>query len=136
MVNGSQAKKIILFLRHGQAYENLAPGGNNKLCNFTLHGAMVQNWDSALTKTGLDQAAAVHSFLLSKAVNQSEQETWYEVLRLKSAAGFSSPLTRTLETAREALLDPATSASFMRPLTSASLLRASLGENVCNGRHL
>ena len=76
MVNGSQAKKIILFLRHGQAYENLAPGGNNKLCNFTLHGAMVQNWDSALTKTGLDQAAAVHSFLLSKAVNQSEQETW------------------------------------------------------------
>ena len=94
-------------------------------CNFSLGGRQVNNWDSPLTPTGQEQAANASRWLSSEA---SSGVTWSQLLGLKAAPRFTSPLTRTLETARAALGSHAN-------LTASSLLRASLGRDVCNAQH-
>jgi len=122
-VNDAPDQKLLLLLRHGLAFENLSP--NNSVCEFELDGRTVVNWDSGLTTTGREQASNASVFLHSAAPTG---ESWSSMLGLATAPRYFSPLSRTLQTAHAALgSGPAAAAS--------SLLRASLGNDVCNGQH-
>ena len=77
VATSSKNYRLILFVRHGQATENISPHGGNIYCNFTANGSYLpppptgicsspgctQIWDSALTETGIEQAMNVRKFL-------------------------------------------------------------------------
>lgn len=45
------SRKLIILIRHGQAWENLNPYGND-LCEFQLNNQTIPNFDSPLTPLG------------------------------------------------------------------------------------
>jgi broad specificity phosphatase PhoE len=133
-VNAHSSHKLLIMIRHGQAWENLNPYSNS-LCEFQLNGVTIPNFDSPLTPLGEQEAVQLHDFLASSYYNASstknnETMTWFEAMGLYNATFVASPLSRTMQTADRVLADFALSS----PVAVSELLRASIGTDVCNAR--
>lgn len=113
--------KLILMIRHGQAWENLNPIGNEN-CEFELEGQKVQNFDSPLTPLGHDQ---------TKYLNNNRE--FKELLeRFKINQVITSPLMRTMQTSQNIFKNFKSKSDIT--VTPEELIRASLGKDVCNAR--
>jgi len=129
--------KLIFFIRHAQAWENLCPD-NEHMCTFEYDGEKRQNFDSGLSYLGVKQAKNLN--LLLQSPSQEDSGSWFKLLRLGNAAYFTSPNMRTLETS----LDVFANISFMRggnnkvpvsiSVVASELLRSGIGKDVCNFR--
>lgn len=148
MVVNNSSRRLLIMMRHGQAWENLNPG-NNSACEFELEGLTIQNFDSELTPLGVAEALRLNSLLKSPylpssgssagtfmnpvATATANETTWFEAIGLSDAAFFVSPLTRTMQTTERVLggglLSPASTL-----VTASEMLRASIGTDVCNYR--
>ena len=141
LLGNSRTRKLIFLIRHGQAWENLTPGGDNTQCSFVLDGVYHDNVDSNITPLGAQQAQWLNAMLRGPAnVSSSSNEhrddtaatpTWFEYMGLVNATFIASPLARTLETAAIVLRDLA----IQQPVQVSELLRATIGHDVCNYRH-
>lgn len=125
---------LLVMVRHGQAWENLNPYGND-LCEFDYEGETIQNFDSALSPAGEQQAQDLNSLLRSPAPsdqspNDDGNASWYEAMGLGNTPCITSPLTRTLQTAMFGF-DQIPVPAFI----ASEIVRASIGHDVCNFRH-
>jgi broad specificity phosphatase PhoE len=125
-------RRLLIMVRHGQAWENLNPTPNSN-CEFTLNGDIIENFDSPLTPQGIDQAQSLNQILRSPASNSSSS-TWFETLGLtqETTQFITSPLSRTLQTVQAAFnsLPLPNDQSFV----ASELIRATIGRDVCNVR--
>lgn len=135
-------QRLLILIRHGQAWENLNPGSNSN-CEFTLNGSVIQNFDSPLTPEGQAQAQSLNSLLRSPAAGTSSTAnstiSWFETLGLtqENTTYITSPLSRTLQTTERVfdslpLVDTGASGSAF---VAHELIRATVGTDVCNFRH-
>jgi broad specificity phosphatase PhoE len=126
-------RKLIIMIRHAEAWENLNPLGNDH-CEFKdENGEVIQNFDSLISPAGFDQTQVLNELLRSIAPedqNENQKLTWYETMGLTNPQYFTSPLSRTLQTANYSLYSLP-----MKNITASELLRASIGTDVCNFRH-
>lgn len=129
----SADQRLLILIRHGQAYENLNPTSNSN-CEFILDGEIIQNFDSPLSPEGQQQVQDLNDLFRSPVSNSSDK-TWFETVGLaQDTSNFvTSPLSRTMQT---------TEGAFSQlPLPSGQsfqvheLIRASVGVDVCNFRH-
>jgi broad specificity phosphatase PhoE len=134
----SSSRRLLILIRHGQAWENLNPTKNNALCEFELDGQTVQNFDSPLTPLGQQQSQDLNSLFLSPAANSSTTKSWYETLGLQqeSTTFLASPLTRTMQTTQGVFANlPLSNHSNNQSFIVHELIRATIGRDVCNFRH-
>lgn len=127
-----RTRKLLILIRHAEAWENLNPLGNEN-CEFEMNEEMIQNFDSLITPTGFEQTQVLNELLRSvapKDQNENQNLTWYETMGLINPQYFTSPLSRTLQTANYSLYSLP-----MKNITASELLRASIGTDVCNFRH-
>jgi len=128
MLTGHPERKLLIMIRHGQAWENLNPLSNSE-CEFELDGEIIQNFDSPLTPMGIDQAIELKTLFKSISEESSNKSTWFETIGLTNRPLFSSPLSRTMQTSSYVLNDlPAGT------VTVSEMMRASIGTDVCNYR--
>lgn len=125
-------QRLLIMVRHGQAWENLNPTSNAN-CEFTLDGHIIQNFDSPLTPKGIEQSKSLNSIFRSQVANNSSM-TWFENIGLtQDTANFvTSPLSRTMQTTEtvfDSLPLPA-GKSFI----ANEIIRATIGRDVCNVR--
>lgn len=132
MLQESAQRKLLILIRHGEAWENLNPLSNDH-CEFLYENQIIQNFDSPLSPRGIEQALELNELLHSPAPsdqNNNQNMTWYETIGLLDQQYFTSPLSRTLQTANYSLTGVP-----MQNITASELLRASVGTDVCNFRH-
>ena len=131
----SPDQRLLIMVRHGQAWENLNPTPNSN-CEFALNGEVIQNFDSPLSPEGLQQAQALNELFRSPASNETNK-TWYETIGLtqESTNYITSPLTRTLQTTQGVFDQLPLSKSTGGAFIAHELIRATLGVDVCNFRH-
>jgi broad specificity phosphatase PhoE len=132
MVSDQPNRKLLIMIRHAQAWENLNPTSNSN-CEFEYNEEMIPNFDSALSPEGFEQTEILNQLLHSMApVDQTNEQnlTWFETMGLAGQLFVTSPLTRTLQTANSSLASLPLGA-----IVASELLRASLGTDVCNFRH-
>lgn len=129
MLSKSMKRKLLILIRHGEAWENLNPLSNDH-CEFLYEEEIIQNFDSILTPNGILQSQELNQLLHSIADPTVSNMTWYETIGLLHQQYFTSPLSRTLQTANYSL-----HAIPMKNITASELLRASIGTDVCNFRH-
>ena len=126
-------RKLLIMIRHAEAWENLNPLGNDH-CEFEdENGEIIQNFDSLISPAGFQQTQVLNELLRSLAPgdqNENQNLTWYETMGLLNPQYFTSPLSRTLQTANYSLFSLP-----MKNMTASELLRASIGTDVCNFRH-
>lgn len=130
MVQNNVSRRLIVMVRHGQAWENLNPDGNDK-CTFMLNGEVIQNFDSALSTEGVEQAKNLNVLFGSDSGKGSGLK-WFDELGLATADYYSSPLMRTMQTADFVFSDLKTSDT---PFIVTDMMRAVIGQDVCNYRH-
>lgn len=122
-------RKLLIMIRHGEAWENLNPIGNNN-CEFNYNGEIIQNFDSALSPLGINQSTQLNILLNSfSLVDGRSNISWFDTIGLSNSSFFSSPLTRTLQTAQNSLLGLP-----VPGIITTELMRASIGTDVCNFR--
>jgi len=134
-------KKLFIFVRHGQSYENINPGPNSE-CTFVLGDAVIQNFDATLSPLGFSQTLQVNEVLHSVAPASQQKTaggnaTWFETMGLLGAPFFVSPATRTMQTAlgvfgNFSIGDP--NGPNPTPAVCSELLRPLIGSDVCNIR--
>jgi broad specificity phosphatase PhoE len=127
------SSKLLIMTRHGQAWENLNPYSNS-LCEFELGGNVIPNFDSPLTPLGIDEARQLNEILLSPYNSsltryEGESLSWFEAMGLDNATFYTSPLSRTLQTAENVL-----ARLPIAHITASEMIRASIGTDVCNFR--
>ena len=125
-------QRLLIMIRHGQAWENLNPTSNSN-CEFTLNGEVIQNFDSPLTPTGYDQAAALNNLFRSRSTNTSDL-TWFETLGFtqESSSFVTSPLSRTMQTTETVFAS--LPLPYGKSFIASELIRATIGRDVCNVR--
>jgi broad specificity phosphatase PhoE len=126
MLHNQPQRKLLILIRHGQAWENLNP--DNTQCTFEYGGQWHNNVDSPLNPTGQQQASALNRLLLSPA---NATATWFETIGLLNAPFVVSPLARTMQTATLVLQK----LPIQQPVQVNEIIRATIGIDVCNYRH-
>ena len=136
LLNSSPEHRLLIMIRHGQAWENLNPTSNSN-CEFNFEGKVIQNFDSSLTPLGKVQSETLNILLKSPSL-ENPRETWFEALGLNkpSTTFLTSPLTRTLQTSQIVFSNlPIVSSDSERVgIVAHELLRAGIGQAVCNFR--
>lgn len=135
----SPNNRLLILIRHGQAWENLNPTSNAN-CEFTLGGKTIQNFDSELSPEGRRQANDLNAILTSTASSNTSSNnnlTWYETIGLAqdSTVFITSPLSRTMQTTEAVFAGLPLSATSGNAFQVHELIRATLGRDVCNSRH-
>lgn len=128
-LSGRPDRKLLIMIRHGQAWENLNPLSNSE-CEFELNGEIIQNFDSPLSPTGFEQASSLNSLFKSYSDESANKSTWFETIGLSGKAFYSSPLSRTMQTSQYVL-----NSLPVPDVTVTEIMRASIGTDVCNYRH-
>jgi broad specificity phosphatase PhoE len=128
-------RRLLILIRHGQAWENLNPTSNAN-CEFELNGKTIQNFDSPLTPLGREQAANLNAMFLAPASNDSTK-TWFETIGLQAntTSFLSSPLSRTMQTSEGVFASLPLSTQSNQSIVVHELIRATIGRDVCNFRH-
>jgi broad specificity phosphatase PhoE len=126
LVENNSSRRLVVMVRHAQAWENLNHEGNDK-CNFTLNGEVISNFDSALSTDGSKQGQDLNDLLSSVSDNGN---TWFERLGLTKATFYSSPLMRTMQSS-ELYFSGLTKEYFH----VTEMMRAAIGHDACNYRH-
>lgn len=135
LLQQSSNQRLLLLIRHGQAWENLNPTSNEN-CQFELDGQTIDNFDSPLSPEGQRQAKQLNA-LFRSSFSDSSNRTWYDEIGLSQSTTtfITSPLTRTLQTT-EAVFDALPlSSSTGNAFHVHELIRATAGKDVCNFRH-
>lgn len=126
LLNNS-SRRLLVMIRHAQAWENLNPNPNY-VCEFEYEGRVIQNFDSALSTEGVEQARALNSILRSssalpgKELASQSEKTWFQAMGLENELFVTSPLMRTMETTSLAL-----NALDVNKISVHELIRASIG---------
>jgi broad specificity phosphatase PhoE len=108
------------MIRHAQAFENLNPTANSA-CTFELDGESIDNFDSAITPLGEEQAASLNKLFKSSS-HELGDLTWFETVGLEGQLVVTSPLTRTLQTLQISFNDLP-----VGHVVASELVRASIG---------
>lgn len=131
-LNENKKLKLLIMIRHAEAYENLNPY-NNTICNFILDDRIINNFDSEITDNGYIQSNNLNNLFQSISPNEQSNNqniTWFETIGLKNQIFFTSPLSRTMQTSNSSLYSLP-----IADIIASEILRASIGTDVCNSRH-
>jgi broad specificity phosphatase PhoE len=136
ILRSSSNYRLLIMIRHGEAWENLNPTFNSN-CQFNFEGQVIDNFDSPLSPLGLQQAKNLNNLLKAPSLEGST-ESWFETLGLneESTSFITSPLTRTLQTSQLVFsyLPIPTNNHHNGRIVAHELLRAGIGQAVCNFR--
>jgi broad specificity phosphatase PhoE len=126
LVSNNSSRRLVIMVRHGQAWENLNPDGNDK-CNFTRNGETINNFDSTLSTDGITQSQQLQTLFKSYTNNG---KSWFDRIGLSSASYYTSPVMRAIKT-RDIVFGGLTKSTIQ----VSDMMRASIGTDACNYRH-